>query len=91
MQVAAHPRTVLQKMREGARKCQGPARCGLVLCFLRRKRSYFILWRTRPPEMLISSHLVTTCKRKGLSVCFAAGWLLGYRGQGWEHSQSDNH
>jgi hypothetical protein len=41
--------------------------------------------------MLISSHLVTTCKSKGLSVCFAAGWLLGCRGQGWEHSQSDNH
>lgn len=58
---AAHPRTVLQKMREGALKCQGPALLGLVLCLFCRKREYFILWRTRPPEMVISSARTTTC------------------------------
>ena len=58
---AAHPRTTLQKMREGALKCQGPALVGLVLCLFCRKRWYFILWRTRPPEIVISSERTTTC------------------------------
>jgi hypothetical protein len=31
---------------------------------LRRKRSYFIFWRTRPPEMLISSQRTTTCSNR---------------------------
>lgn len=48
-------------MREGARKWKGP-RVGLVFMRLRRKRSYFIFWRTRPPEMVISSARTTTCK-----------------------------
>ncbi len=56
-----HPRTVLQKMRDGARKWNGP-RVGLVFMRLRRKRSYFIFWRTRPPEMVMSSQRTTTCR-----------------------------
>ena len=56
----AHPRTVRQKMRDGARKCHGPARVGFVLCFFCRKREYFMRWRTRPPEMVISSQRTTT-------------------------------
>ena len=42
----------------------GPLR-GLLFMRLRRKRSYFIFWRTRPPEMLISSHRTSTCAPAG--------------------------
>ena len=55
----AHPRMVLQRILEGARKWIGPWE-GLVFMRLRRKRRYFIFWRTRPPERQISSHRTTT-------------------------------
>ena len=53
-----YPRMVRQRILEGARKWIGPCD-GLVFIRLRRKRRYFIFWRTRPPERQISSHLTT--------------------------------
>ena len=44
----------------GARKWYGP-RLGLVTVRLARKRSYFICWRTMPPEIAISSVRTATC------------------------------
>ena len=61
---SSHPRTVLQKMREGARKWKGPL-VGLVFMRLRRKRSYFIFCLTSPPEIVISSARTITFAHKG--------------------------
>lgn len=52
---------VRQRILEGARKWMGPWE-GLVFILLRRNLKYFIFWRTRPPDMQISSHLTTTTR-----------------------------
>jgi len=59
IQRATHPRMVRQRIFEGARKWMGPWE-GLVFMRLRRNLMYFIFWRTKPPEMAISSHRTTT-------------------------------
>ena len=53
------PRTVRQKILEGARKWMGPWE-GLVFMRLRRNLKYFIFCLTSPPEMQISSQRTTT-------------------------------
>lgn len=50
---------VRQRILAGARKWMGPWE-GLVFIRLRRNLMYFIFWRTKPPEMAISSHRTTT-------------------------------
>ena len=56
---STNPRTVRQKILEGARKWMGPWE-GFVFIRLRRNLMYFIFWRTSPPERQISSHLTMT-------------------------------
>lgn len=53
---------VLHMILEGALKWIGPFE-GFVFIRLFRKRSYFIRWRTSPPEMHTSSHRTITCRQ----------------------------
>lgn len=55
----SYPRIVLHRILAGERKWIGPCD-GLVFILLRKKRKYFIFWRTRPPERQISSARRTT-------------------------------
>lgn len=54
-----YPRMVRQMILAGARKWIGPWE-GLVFIRLRRNLMYFIFWRTRPPDIQISSHRTNT-------------------------------
>lgn len=65
-------------MREGARKWKGPL-VGLVFIRFCRKRSYFIFWRTRPPEMVISSARTITYAMQ------AATRMLGRADRVWRN------
>lgn len=63
---------VLQMIREGALKWMGPF-LGCVFMRFLRNRSYFIFWRTSPPEMHTSSHLTITCDNANM--CQNAVWI----------------
>ena len=70
-----HPRMVLHKILDGARKWIGPCDGCVFIRFL-RNLSYFIFCLVRPPDMQISSVLTTTCARMTRSAmqakkCFA--------------------